>query len=50
MPGIVERVRIYQDAGYFPAEDTERVVSALHTSHVVHPPRVLRAFVRRYAR
>ena len=50
VPGIVERVRIYQDAGYFPAEETERVVSALHTSNVVHPPLLLRAFVRRYAR
>ncbi len=50
VPGIVERVRIYQDAGYFPAEDTERVVAALRTSDVVHPPLLLRAFVRRYAR
>jgi GMP synthase (glutamine-hydrolysing) len=50
VPGIVERVRIYQDAGYFPPEETERVVAALHTSRVVHPPLLLRAFVRRYAR
>jgi GMP synthase (glutamine-hydrolysing) len=50
VPGIVERVRIYQDSGYFPAEETERVVQALHTSDVVHPPVLLRAFVRRYAR
>ena len=50
VPGIVERVRIYQDAGYFPVEQTERVVAALHTSQVVHPPLLLRAFVRRYAR
>ena len=50
VPGIVQRVRIYQDAGYFPPEETERVVAALHTSHVVHPPLLLRAFVRRYAR
>jgi hypothetical protein len=28
----------------------ERVVAALHTSQVVHPPLLLRAFVRRYAR
>lgn len=50
VPGIVERVRIYQHAGYFPPEETERVVAALRTSQVVHPPRLLRAFVRRYAR
>ena len=50
VPGIVERVRIYQDAGYFPVEETDRVIAALHTSHVVHPPLLLRAFVRRYAR
>ncbi len=50
VPGIVDRVRIYQDAGYFPAEDLDRVVAALHGSTVVHPPLLLRAFVRRYAR
>lgn len=48
--GTVERVQIYRDAGYFPAQEMERVVSALHTSDVVHPPRLLEAFVRRYAR
>ena len=50
VPGIVERVRIYSGAGYFPADDLERVVDALQTSHVVHPPLLLRSFVRRYAR
>jgi len=48
--GIVERVRVYQDDGYFPAADLDRVVTALRTSHVVHPPDLLRSFVRRYAR
>ena len=50
VPGIIERVRIYQDAGYFPAGDTERVAAALQSSDVVHPPLLLRAFVQRYAR
>jgi GMP synthase (glutamine-hydrolysing) len=50
VPGIVERVRIYQDAGYFPAHDVDRVVDALRTARVEHPPLLLRAFVRRYAR
>ncbi|WP_146901707.1 glutamine amidotransferase [Cellulomonas aerilata] len=50
VPGIVERVRIYRDAGYFPPDDVDRVVEALRTSHVVHPPALLRAFVARYAR
>jgi GMP synthase (glutamine-hydrolysing) len=50
VPGIVERVRIYQDAGYFPADDVDRVVAALQTSDVVDPPRLLRAFVERYGR
>lgn len=50
VPGIVERVRIYSGAGYFPAGDLDRVVAALRTSDVVHPPLLLRAFVRRYAR
>jgi GMP synthase (glutamine-hydrolysing) len=50
VPGIVARVRIYHDAGYFPPDDVDRVVAALQTSDVVHPPRLLRAFVQRYAR
>jgi GMP synthase (glutamine-hydrolysing) len=48
--GTVERVQIYRDAGYFPSEEMDRVIEALRTSHVVHPPLLLEAFVRRYAR
>jgi GMP synthase (glutamine-hydrolysing) len=48
--GTVERVQIYRDAGYFPPDEMSRVIEALRTSHVEHPPRLLEAFVRRYAR
>lgn len=50
VPGIVARVRVYRDAGYFPAEALDDVVDRLSRSVVVHPPRVLRAFVDRYRR
>jgi GMP synthase (glutamine-hydrolysing) len=50
VPGIVERVRVYQDAGYFPAHELDKVVQALHGAVVEHPPRLLAAFVDRYAR
>lgn len=50
VPGIVERVHVYRDAGYFPQSELERVVAQLQVARVDHPPRLLEAFVRRYAR
>ncbi|MDT0167343.1 glutamine amidotransferase [Actinotalea sp. AC32] len=49
-PGVVERVRVYRDAGYFPPGELERVIENLRSSVVEHPPTLLAAFVRRYAR
>lgn len=49
-PGMVTRVEVYRDAGYFPPHELSLVVERV-TSAVVHaPPRLLAAFVARYAR
>ena len=50
VPGIVARVQIYRDAGYFPAADLGRVIETISRAVVDQPTRVLANFVRRYAR
>ncbi|HET6625946.1 MAG TPA: glutamine amidotransferase [Nocardioidaceae bacterium] len=46
--GIVTRVRVYQDAGYFPPSDLEPLIVRLRTAVVTEPPRILANFVARY--
>ena len=48
--GIVTRVRVYRDAGYFEPSELDRVIEGLLRAAVTHPPRMLANFVRRYAR
>lgn len=48
--GVIERVRVYRDAGYFPPEDMGRVVEGARAAQVEAPPLLLRRFVERYAR
>ena len=50
VPGIVARVRAYQHSGYFPPDELDQVVTAVRGAVVDQPPRLLAAFVRRYAR
>lgn len=50
VPGIQTRIRVYRDAGYFSPDDVERLLEEVRLAVVDHPPRVLRAFVERYAR
>jgi GMP synthase (glutamine-hydrolysing) len=47
--GIVTRVRVYQHAGYFPPETLEELITRLRGAEVTVPPRILAAFVARYA-
>jgi GMP synthase (glutamine-hydrolysing) len=47
--GIVTRVRIYQNAGYFAPETLDELIGRLRTADVTEPPRVLANFVARYA-
>jgi GMP synthase (glutamine-hydrolysing) len=47
--GIVTRVRVYRDAGYFPPEDMDDLIERLTDALVSEPPRILESFVARYA-
>lgn len=49
VPGIVTRVRVYRNAGYFPPEEAEDLVVRLETAVVSEPGRILANFVARYA-
>jgi GMP synthase (glutamine-hydrolysing) len=48
--GIVTRVEVYQDAGYFDPDELARVIAGVRGAEVQEPPRMLANFVRRYAR
>jgi GMP synthase (glutamine-hydrolysing) len=48
--GMISRVEIYRDAGYFPPEQLGQVIDQVRGVVVDEPPRVLAAFVERYAR
>ncbi|WP_337060247.1 glutamine amidotransferase [Kineococcus sp. G2] len=48
--GIVQRVGVYRDAGYFPPHEHDEVVARLRRSRVEVASRVLRRFAERYRR
>jgi len=48
--GVISRVIVYRDAGYFPPQDFERIVTNLRASNPIEPARLMRAFVERYRR
>ncbi|WP_322409340.1 glutamine amidotransferase [Microbacterium invictum] len=50
LEGMRTRVRAYAGYGYFAADELELTLAAVRRAPVVHPPRLLRAFVERYAR
>ncbi|RFU22083.1 glutamine amidotransferase [Geodermatophilus marinus] len=47
--GLVTRVRVYRNAGYFPAAEVETVVARVSTAVVTEPGRLLATFADRYA-
>ena len=47
--GIVTRIRIYRNAGYFPPEEVDDLISQVLLADVGEPPRILANFVARYA-
>jgi GMP synthase (glutamine-hydrolysing) len=47
--GIVTRVRVYRDAGYFRPEEMDDLIERLTDALVTEPPRILANFVARYA-
>lgn len=49
VPGIVTRIGVYRHAGYFDPDDVDRLTAEVRQAAVEAPPRLLRAFVERYA-
>jgi GMP synthase (glutamine-hydrolysing) len=47
--GICTRIDIYKDSGYFEPDRTGELKAKVRCSNVVHPSRILRQFVDRYA-
>jgi GMP synthase (glutamine-hydrolysing) len=50
LPGIVTRIGVYRDYGYFQPKEHDEVVARVRDADVWAPPRILKAFVRRYRR
>ena len=46
--GIVTRVRVYRDAGYFPADEVDELIASLNAAKVSEPPRILTNFIALY--
>ena len=46
--GLVTRIHVYRDAGYFPSAELDALVARVRTAVVTEPERVLTAFVARY--
>lgn len=49
LDGILTRIEVYREAGYFPPEQADDVAARVRRGTVTWPHRLLRAFVRRYA-
>jgi GMP synthase (glutamine-hydrolysing) len=48
--GIVTRLTIYRDNGYYAPHELDEVVARVRSATVTEPHRIVAAFVRRYAR
>ena len=49
VPGIVTRIHAYRDFGYFDPETMDALIEHVSAASVVHPSRIVAAFVGRYA-
>ncbi|MBN1092310.1 glutamine amidotransferase [Blastococcus sp. TML/M2B] len=47
--GLVTRIHVYRDAGYFPPSELEELVARVTPAVVTEPARILAAFADRYA-
>lgn len=47
--GIVLRINVYKNAGYFPAEDADELIKEVSVADVKYPSRILRNFVSKFA-
>jgi GMP synthase (glutamine-hydrolysing) len=50
VPGVVTRVNVYQDAGYFPPAEIEELIERVKLAVVTEPGRMLANFVTRHRR
>jgi GMP synthase (glutamine-hydrolysing) len=48
--GLCTRIEVYKHAGYFEPSQAETVKAMARAGHVFEPPKILKAFVQRYAR
>ncbi len=46
--GLIVRVNVYKNAGYFPPEEAEPLIEQVKHEEVVHPSKILKNFVDRY--
>ncbi len=50
LDGIITRIDVYKNHGYFAPESAESLKKAARQRHIEYPPTILRRFVERYAR
>lgn len=48
--GIVTRVEVYRNFGYFEPHEADQIIDRSRAAHVTEPPRILRRFVELFAR
>lgn len=48
--GLLTRISVYRNAGYFPPEEADAVMDSIRFAEVTAPPLILRNFTARYAR
>ena len=50
LQGILTRIDVYKNHGYFAPESAEQLKTAARQRHIEYPPTILRRFVERYGR
>lgn len=46
--GLIIRVNVYKNAGYFPPEEAEPLIKQVLSEKVIHPQKILKNFVNKY--
>jgi len=46
--GLIVRVNVYKNAGYFPPEEAEPLIAEVKKENVIYPDKILKNFVDRY--
>jgi len=50
VPGILTRIEVYRNFGYFEPHEAEQIIERSRAAHVTEPPRILRRFAELFAR